>query len=109
MLEAVPIPYDALVFDGAAAARLDGPAPAEPEVVAALLSRVIRQAAEADAGAPVRPVSVSVDVAGAAGPEAALSFAAVIDRRTRTLVFAHGNALAGGETVLTATAVYRVG
>ncbi len=109
MLRSVTIPYHALVFDAVKGARLDGPAPADPEVVAALLSRVIRQAAETDAGAPVRPVSVTVDIAGAADAAASLSFGATIDRRTRTLVFAHGNAVAGGQTVLTATAVYRTG
>lgn len=104
------IPYSGLVFDADNSATiLAGTADLEPEIAAALLTRVVRHvAAEAADGNDVRPVTVNINVIGRAGAEGDVRFSATVDRRTRTLVFISGEALAGGEPILAQTAVYRI-
>ncbi len=55
----------------------------------------------------VELVSVTIDVTGAdvTGEPA---FAARVDRKTRTVLFTGGSATCGDETVMNATAVYRI-
>lgn len=92
---------------GAARIRLEGAMPAE--TVASLLMRVIRSGAEAAAdGATLEPVSFNLDTTAPAGSTGVISFDCEIDRRTRTLVFAHGSAHLEERTLMTATAVYRI-
>ena len=91
-----------------AGAQLESLNDADPDIAAALLMRVVRRAALEAAGRPVEPISVTIDVAGRLKAEAALSFSAKIDRKTRTIVFAGGVAQYGEEIVMSATAVYRI-
>lgn len=82
------------------------------EALAVGLMRAIRRVAEVAAGQPVEVVSVSLDRAGAIDAAGdALQFRAAIDRKTRTIVFAHGDVRQGGAgtaVILAATAVYRI-
>lgn len=82
------------------------------EALAVVLMRTVRQAAETAAGQAVEVVSFSVDRAGAIDPDGAdVRFTADVDRKTRTIVFAHGDVRQGGSdapVILTATAVYRL-
>ncbi len=75
----------------------------------------LMQAIRADAETACAPdllelVSVSLDVTDVAETTSApaISFQPRIDRKTRTILFTGGAALAGGKTVMTATAIYRL-
>ncbi len=79
------------------------------EAVALELMKAIRQSGE-DVVAPqkLELVSTTLDVTGHPMSDAALSFDAVIDRKTRTILFTGGHASCGGKIVMTATAIYRI-
>lgn len=92
---------------GAACARIDGAV--EGELIASWLMRVIRSGAEhAAENAVIEPVSLNLDTTGLASSGGLIEFDCEIDRRTRTLVFAHGSARLDGRALMTATAVYRI-
>jgi hypothetical protein len=109
-LDDATIPYSGLVFDADNSAAISaGITDMEPEIVAALLTRVVRHVAtEAADGNLARPVTVNINITGRAGTTGDVRFSATIDRRTRTLVFISGEALAGGKSILAQTAVYRI-
>ncbi len=69
---------------------------------------MVREEAAKAAGAQVEPISVTIDVTGRTQADEPVSFAANIDRKTRTIVFAGGEARTDAATVMTATAVYRI-
>lgn len=72
--------------------------------VAALLESALGQAAGVDA----RPASISIEYGPAAGSGARLSVTTRIERATRSLVFAHGEARSeDGAIAATASAVFR--
>lgn len=101
------IPYSALDWaDGGASIKATGDS--DPDMLGALLTRVVREQAAKAAGAKVEPISVTIDVTGRTRGDEAISFAANIDRKTRTIVFAGGEASTDAATVMTATAVYRI-
>ncbi len=92
---------------GAATVRSDGAVQAE--IIASWLMRVIRSGAEHAAdNAPLEPVSLNLDTTGSAPSGGEIAFDCEIDRRTRTIVFAHGSARLDGRALMTATAVYRI-
>ncbi len=105
------VPYAELQFAGdeGAASAMVSRSGWQAEVLAALISRVIRAHAEGEA-APgrIEPVSVSIDVTGEAKPGERVFFQPRIDRRTRTIIFASGVAMAEGRPALAARAVYRI-
>ncbi len=107
-LATLSIDFTVLDWQGDARASLPPGAASHPEQVAACLMRVIRSAAEPSDGQTVEPVSVTLDTTAKISAGSATQLTAEIDRRTRTMVFAHGNARQGETTVITATAVYRV-
>ncbi len=79
------------------------------EQLALDLMAVIRADAEAAcAPAGVEMVSVTFDVSAAAAPGRDVTFEPKVDRRTRTILFTGGLARQGEETVMKATAVYRI-
>jgi len=83
---------------------------ASEEALVLLLLRAVRHFASGAAdGNAVAPVSTTLDHTADLAPGAPLDFAMTLDRRTRTLVFAHGAARQGDSQVLTATVVYRIG
>lgn len=101
------IPYSALDWaDTGASIKAMGDS--DPDLLGALLTRVVREEAAKAAGARVEPISVTIDVTGRTDGDEVISFAANIDRKTRTIVFAGGEARTDGTTVMTATAVYRI-
>ncbi len=103
------IPYARLVHDGAGAASLDDVSDLDHEAASALLARTVRRSAEAAAGARrVEPVSVVVDVTGDLDAATRVDFVARIDRQTRTIIFASGDARSADGPILTATAVFRI-
>ena len=55
----------------------------------------------------VELVSVTIDVTGADVASTPV-FSARVDRKTRTVLFTGGSATCGDESVMTATAVYRI-
>ena len=78
--------------------------------VAVVLLKVTEEAIRLEIdGAELNTVSVTVDVTGQSGGEADLSFIPRIDRKTRTLVFASGEAKENGRPLLKATMVFRIG
>lgn len=80
------------------------------EALALELMRAIRADGEARvAPAGLELVSVTVDVTGQAVDEASdITYAAKVDRKTRTILFTGGSAISDGRAVMTATAVYRI-
>lgn len=101
------IPYSALDWaDTGASIKATGDA--DPDMLGALLTRVVHEEAAKAAGATVEPISVTIDVTGRSRGDEPISFAANIDRKTRTIVFAGGEARTDAATVMTATAVYRI-
>ena len=102
------IPYASLALEGDAAASVLAGEALAPEVIASLLMRVVRGHASAVSGASVEPVSVTVDVTGSVEPGETIDIRAAIDRKTRTIVFAGGEATVGSRPLLHATAVYRI-
>lgn len=79
------------------------------EEIALKLMQVLRAQADA-ACAPdrVEAVSVTFDLSAPPRVQDGLSFEARIDRKTRTVLFMAGSAGLQGETMMTATAVYRI-
>ena len=73
--------------------------------LAALMVRQLTEAMEQEAGAPLRLVSITLDVTGPMGEDAP-RFETGLDRRTRTLVFCNGRAMYDAGLVMTATAVF---
>ncbi len=96
-------------WSGETEARLAETGLGEEQVLLVLLRAVRAFAARSAGDADVAPVSVTVDHTARLDPSVPLHFAMVLDRRTRTLVFAHGAAMQGDTQVMTATAVYRIG
>lgn len=90
---------------------LAAPGETGPDALAVMLMQVVQGFAGRAAGesAAVSPVSVTLDTTGAPGAGDPVRFEAGLDRRTRTLVFAHGRAVQAGDTLLTLTGVYRIG
>ena len=89
-------------------AAVDGEALGE-EQITLLLLRAVRQFASNTAdGQPVSPVSVTIDTTAPLESARSLTIETALDRRTRTLVFAHGAARQGENAVMTATAVFRI-
>ncbi|MGH1422457.1 MAG: hypothetical protein ACRBEQ_11625 [Hyphomonas sp.] len=79
------------------------------EAVALELMKAIRQAGEAEvAPNTLELVSTTLDVTGHSMNDEALTFEAVLDRKTRTILFSGGHAACGGTIVMTATAIYRI-
>lgn len=79
------------------------------ERVALALMQAIRADAERTCAPDlVELVSVALDVTQDASTPSALSYVPRIDRKTRTILFTGGAALAGGKPVMTATAIYRL-
>jgi len=75
--------------------------------LAGALERALAEAAGAD-GRPVAPVSITLDY-GAPGEAARAVVTARVDRATKSLVFAHGEALlADGRRAASASAVFRI-
>ncbi|ATQ41202.1 PaaI family thioesterase [Caulobacter mirabilis] len=75
--------------------------------LAGRLEQALADAAGGD-GRPVSPVSFTLDY-GAAGEIGEATFAARVDRATRSLVFVHGEAvLADGRRLASASGVFRV-
>lgn len=100
------IPYSALTFTDIHSAK--GPAGVTGyDAIGALLLSVVRRHAAALAGAPVHPVSWSMDVIGPC-EGGALQLDSQLDRQTRTLIFINGTAQAGGALCLRVTALYRI-
>ncbi len=104
------IPYSRLSFAEDGQAVITAPVAAmEPEVIAALLTRVVRHVATAAAdGQDVQPVTLNVNVTGRASTDETLRFQADIDRRTRTLIFISGAARTDEQIILAVTGVYRI-
>ena len=110
MMHDIQIPSSRIVFaaDGSATFAPDGPL--DIEVLSALLIRVITRAAQGLAGGDtVTPVSITIDVIGAQPQRGELHFSPSLDRKTRTIIFSGGEATCGGQRVLSATCVYRIG
>lgn len=102
------IPYSALDFDGDTRATLTQNAQ-DHEVLSALLMATVRRYGEVLAeGAKIVPVSVTIDVTGVVASDDAIQFEAIVDRKTRTLIFIGGEAMQGDTPLLKATAVYRI-
>lgn len=79
------------------------------EAIALRLMQAIRADAErACAPDAVDLVSVTFDVSATAAEPASLRYTPRIDRKTRTILFTGGAAETGQQTVMTATAVYRI-
>lgn len=73
----------------------------------------LMQAIRADAEARCAPdlldlVSVTLDLSAIATEPGALTYTPRVDRKTRTILFTSGMAAGSGETVMTATVVYRI-
>ncbi|MEO0983807.1 MAG: hypothetical protein AAFX03_14275 [Pseudomonadota bacterium] len=103
------IPYAQLKLTSDSSAEIAPAEALEAEVAAAMLTRVVRRAAAAAAGEQsVEPVSVAVDVTGEAKAGETIQFTTHIDRKTRTIIFANGEARAAGRPMLTAICVYRI-
>ena len=103
------IPYSALAYGGEDQAVLKVAA-TDHEVLSALLMQVVRRhATHLAEGAPVTPVSVTIDVTGSVETSDAIAFSSSVDRKTRTLIFIGGEAMQGSAPLLKATAVYRIG
>lgn len=78
-------------------------------VLSALMIRAMRAHADSLAGEKkAKTVSISLDMTGAAfeGGEATLS--SKVDRQTRTIIFMSGILSGAGETILKATAIFRL-
>ncbi len=79
------------------------------EKLAIDLMGAIRASAEAVcAPDPVELVSVTVDVSARTDATGQPQFHSRVDRKTRTILFTGGHAEIAGQTVMTATAVYRI-
>ncbi len=103
------IDFGQLEWTAPGAAQLAATGRPQAEIIASCLMRVIRSRAQAEAQASdLQPVSVNLDMTGALAAGRLLEFDSETDRQTRTLVFAHGSARQDGQTVMTATAVYRI-
>lgn len=76
------------------------------DMIAKLHGALVEAAQEAGEGA-VELVSVNFDRVGSVAGCADAIASTEIDRRTRTMVFLHGDLRCGAEVALTATAVFR--
>jgi len=103
--DALTVP--ALDWTGETNARVSGQG-YSMEAAGLLLQRAIEQGARRAAGSDVCPVSVTLDTTAVAEGAGPLSFVVAIDRKTRTLVFAHGSATENSHILMTATAVFRI-
>lgn len=81
---------------------------ADEKLALGLMGAIRKAAEDLCAPAAVDLVSVTVDVSAHIGSAAGATFEPRIDRRTRTILFAGGTASIGGETVMSATAVYSI-
>ena len=104
------IPFSQLVSTASGGAEIALEEALDQTQIGGLLQNVVESHVTADlsTGQSVQPVSVSFDIAGALSGQAKLEFEPVIDRRTRTLVFANGIAKQAGRPILQATMVYRI-
>ena len=84
--------------------RRDAVLPAAPGAAASLIEPLLNEAA----GAGALPVSLTLDYGPAGSPGQPVVVEALVERATRTLVFAVGRLLSGEGTVLvTGSAVFR--
>ena len=81
---------------------------ADEKLALDLMAAIRKAADELCAPSAVDLVSVTVDVSARVDAAGGATFEPRIDRRTRTILFAGGTAKIGGETVMTATAVYSI-
>lgn len=103
------IDFNALEWRGARTAVVETTEAVPAETVASFLMRVIRSgASEAAETDQLEPVSFNLDTTAPSVSGGSLTLDCEIDRRTRTLVFAHGSARLDAKTLMTATAVYRI-
>ncbi|MEL6474244.1 MAG: acyl-CoA thioesterase domain-containing protein [Pseudomonadota bacterium] len=100
--------FDALTYSADGTAQLSLAGPMTEEMLAAYLARMVRTSAAQAASAEVAPVSVTVDMLGAPPERGTVQFSSDIDRKTRTIVFANGDARTDDGPLMTATAVFRI-
>ena len=103
---AITLPDLDITDAGTATATL--PAAGEA-VLSALMIRAMRAHADSLAGdRTAKTVSISLDMTGAEFPGGDIALSLRVDRQTRTIIFMSGTLSGAGETVLKATAIFRL-